>query len=167
MKAPFMADTVADAIADARVPWVPPSTIIYMSDGKVITRRKRISLRRACWNAWRNAERQYQCGLLRDIFGNPFRPAAMNPSWLTGDVLELAKAIYSERAFERMSALADALERAGCDNSDVLAHCRELTPSPARVLLSRTLRYLAYNDGHETAPHTRGCWVLDLLLGKV
>jgi hypothetical protein len=82
-----------------------------------------------------------QADLIRDIF-NPFRPVTVEPFWLTPTVVALAYAIYVERAFDRMPVLADALEEAGCDNADVLAHCR--------------------GDG----PHARGCWVVDGLLGK-
>jgi hypothetical protein len=79
---------------------------------------------------------------LRDIFGNPFRPVAFNPAWLTSTVLALARGIYDERAFDRMPILADALQDAGCDNDDILTHCRG------------------------PGPHVRGCWVVDLVLGK-
>jgi AcrR family transcriptional regulator len=80
--------------------------------------------------------------LLRDIFGNLFRPAALHWSWLTPSVLDLAREIYAGRAFDRLSVLADALQDAGCDHPDVLSHCRD--------------------DGS----HIRGCWVVDLVLGK-
>jgi hypothetical protein len=80
--------------------------------------------------------------LAREIFGNPFRPLACDPAWLTTDVLALARGIYDERAFDRMPILADALQDAGCTNDDVLNHCRA------------------------EAVHVRGCWVVDLLLGK-
>jgi hypothetical protein len=86
-----------------------------------------------------------QCRLLRDILGNPFRPASIDPTWLvwnSGTVPKLAQAIYDERRFGDLPILADALEEAGCDNTDVLAHCRG------------------------PGPHVRGCWVVDLLLGK-
>jgi len=83
---------------------------------------------------------------LRDIFGNPFRPVTVNPGWLAwndGTVPRIAQAIYDERAFDRMTILADALEDAGCTDQDILGHCR---------------------SGGE---HVRGgCWVVDLLLGK-
>jgi hypothetical protein len=90
-------------------------------------------------------ERRYQATIVRCIFGNPFRPVTANPSWLAwneGTVRKIAQSIYEERAFERLLILADALEDAGCDDADILAHCR--------------------GDG----PHVRGCWVVDLLLGK-
>ncbi len=90
----------------------------------------------------RRAEQVAQCNLLRDIFGNPFRPVTLHPSWLTSDVHTLATGIYADRAFDRMPILADALQDAGCDNDDILNHCR----------------------GDEL--HVRGCWVVDLLLGK-
>jgi hypothetical protein len=86
------------------------------------------------------AERAAQAELLRDLFGNPFRPAALEPTWRTPDVLALASVIYAEGAFERLPILADALEEAGCDNGDVLAHCRQ------------------------PVPHVKGCWLLDRLL---
>ena len=57
--------------------------------------------------------------------GNPFRPITLNPSWLTSTVLALANGIYEEKAFDRMPILADALQDAGCDNEDILNHCRQ------------------------------------------
>jgi hypothetical protein len=84
-----------------------------------------------------------QASLVRDIFGNPFRPVVVDPSWLTSDVVGLAHGIYEEKAFDRMPILADALQDAGCTNEDVLTHCR---------------------DAKQV--HVRGCWVVDLLLGK-
>jgi hypothetical protein len=80
--------------------------------------------------------------LLQDVFGNSFRPVAVDPSWLTSDVRTLAEGIYQDRAFDRMPILADALQDAGCDNDDVLNHCRQ------------------------PGEHVRGCWVVDLLTGR-
>jgi hypothetical protein len=88
------------------------------------------------------AERAICCTSLRDIFGNPFRPVSLDPSWLTSTVLALAEGIYDERAFDRLPILADALQDAGCDNDDILNHCRS------------------------DKPHVRGCWPVDLILGK-
>ena len=89
------------------------------------------------------AERQVQTSLLGDIFGPLiFRPVTCDPAWRTATVTSLAQAIYEERAFDRMPILADALEGAGCTNGDILDHCR---------------------GGGE---HVRGCWVVDLVLGK-
>jgi hypothetical protein len=83
-----------------------------------------------------------QAVLVRDIFGNPFRPVAFDSRWRTEDVLGLARGIYEDRAFDRLPLLADALMDSGCDSDDVLSHCR--------------------SEG----PHVRGCWVVDLVLGK-
>ncbi len=83
-----------------------------------------------------------QCALIRDIFGNPFRPVAIEPAWQTEAVVGIARGIYEDRAFERMPILADALQDAGCENADILTHCRE------------------------PGVHVRGCWVVDLVLGK-
>jgi hypothetical protein len=80
--------------------------------------------------------------LVHDVAGNPFRPATTDPSWLTSTVVALARGIDDERAFDRLPILADALQDAGCDHPDILTHCR--------------------SDG----PHVRGCWVVDLILGK-
>ncbi len=80
--------------------------------------------------------------LFRCILGNPFRIDSCDPAWLTSTVVGLAEAIYAERAFDRLPILADALQEAGCENERILAHCRD--------------------DG----VHARGCWVVDLLLGK-
>jgi hypothetical protein len=80
---------------------------------------------------------------LRDIFGNPFRPAAFSPSWRTDTALSLARMMYDSRDFGAMPILADALQDAGCDSEDILNHCRGASST-----------------------HVRGCWVLDLVLGK-
>jgi len=77
--------------------------------------------------------------LVRDIFGNPFHPVTINQVWLTPKVLALADTIYNDGAFERLPALADVLKAVGCDNEDILEHCRD--------------------DG----PHARGCWVVDVV----
>jgi hypothetical protein len=78
--------------------------------------------------------------LLRCIFGNPFRLMSMNPEWLTTDVRALATGIYTDRAFDRMPILADALQDAGCTSDDILNHCRA------------------------PGAHARGCCVIDLVL---
>ena len=88
------------------------------------------------------AEQAAQADLLRDIFGNPFRPVTIDPPWLSPSVVDFAQTIYDERAFDRMPELADSLEEAGCHDADVLGHCRQ------------------------AGPHVRGCWVVDAVLGK-
>jgi hypothetical protein len=94
----------------------------------------------AAHQEWRN-ELSALSHLFRDIFGNPFRPVSLDPAWLTSTVVLLAKGIYDDRAFDRLPILADALQDAGCDNDDILGHCRG------------------------PGPHVRGCWVVDLVLG--
>jgi hypothetical protein len=93
------------------------------------------------WHAGRDAEQGAQGDLLRDLFGNPFRPGSADPSWLTPTAVALAQTIYADRAFDRLPLLADALMDAGCDSEDILTHCRS------------------------AGPHVRGCWVVDLVLG--
>lgn len=84
-----------------------------------------------------------QADLLRDLFSDQFRPVVPHPEWFTSTVMALARGIYDDGAFDRMPILADALQDAGCDSDDVLNHCRG------------------------NGPHARGCWVLDLVLGKM
>jgi hypothetical protein len=98
-----------------------------------------------------DAQRE-QASLLRCVFGNPFRPVAVDPPWLSwqgGTVFRLALAAYNERHLPtgtleptRLAILADALEEAGCDLTELLGHLRS------------------------TGPHVRGCRVVDLVLGK-
>jgi hypothetical protein len=91
------------------------------------------------------AEKAAQAALLRDLFGNPFRTTSLDPVWTTwhdGLPVKMAAAIYAERRFEDLPILADALEEAGCEQPDVLAHCRG------------------------PGGHARGCWVVDLILSK-
>lgn len=90
----------------------------------------------------RNAARRDQVALIRDIFGNPFYLSPIAPAWITQTVTGLAQAIFEEGAFERLPVLADALEEAGCTDPEMLAHCRQ------------------------PGAHVRGCFVIDLLLGK-
>jgi len=97
----------------------------------------------------RDTEAEAQCLLVRDIFGNPFCPASRSPAWLTPSVLTLAQAAYDNPMLPsgildkaNLAVLADALEEADCTNLDILYHCRQ------------------------SGEHVRGCWVLDLLLGK-
>jgi hypothetical protein len=79
---------------------------------------------------------------IRCVLGNPFRPVTLDHSWISSNVVDLARTIYDERAFERLPILADALMDAGCADEQMLKHCRS------------------------KGPHVRGCWVVDLVLGK-
>jgi hypothetical protein len=91
----------------------------------------------------RDAAEQSIIRMLHDIFGPlPFRDVHVAPEWLTSNVLALAFGIYAEMAFDRLPILADALQDTGCEDADLLTHCRG------------------------PGPHVRGCWVVDLLLGK-
>ena len=87
-------------------------------------------------------ERREQARLLRCVLGNPFHPMAFDSGWRTSTAVALASGIYEECAFDRLPILADALQDAGCEDEEILTHCRV-----------------------EIA-HTRGCWVLDAILGK-
>ena len=81
--------------------------------------------------------------VIREVSGNPFRPVAFDPTWRSDTVVLLARQMYEARDFSAMPILADALQDAGCENEDILRHCRDA----AQV-------------------HVRGCWVCDAVLGK-
>jgi hypothetical protein len=87
-------------------------------------------------------ESQSQAALIRDIFGNPFHPVTLDKAWLTSAASKLAQVMYDQRDFSRMPELANVLENAGCTDAHIFAHCRQ------------------------PGDHVRGCWVVDLLLGK-
>jgi hypothetical protein len=90
--------------------------------------------------------------VLRDIFGNAFRPVALDPAWLTwndGAAVSLAQAVYDDRELPsghldvtRLAVLADMLEEAGATDAELLGHLRSIRP------------------------HVKGCWAVDLLLGR-
>jgi hypothetical protein len=80
--------------------------------------------------------------VLHDVVGNPFQPVEFDPAWRTSTVVALAQQMYDSRDFALMPILGDALEDAGCGHADILDHCRS------------------------AGPHVRGCWVVDLVLGK-
>jgi hypothetical protein len=88
-------------------------------------------------------DRPEEAALLREIFGNPFRSVEFDPNWRTDTAVSLAKQMCESRDFSAMPILADALQDAGCDNADILWHCRDLKQV-----------------------HVRGCWVCDLVLGR-
>ena len=132
----------ADATAREAVRDVPPTAYSYFDGEQMVHVDVPMNPARAALNARRDAEHAAHCALIRDIFGNPFRPVTSGPSPPPPAVVSLASRIYDERAFGRIAELADALGEAGCTDADVLAHCR---------------------SGGE---HVRGCWVVDLVLGK-
>ena len=85
----------------------------------------------------------------REVFGNPLRPVSLESAWRTPTVLGIAEAAYDERVLPpghldpvRLAILSDALEEAGCTEAAILDHLRG------------------------PGPHVRGCWALDLILGK-
>jgi hypothetical protein len=77
-----------------------------------------------------------------DVFGNLTGTIRFAPEWITETVRLLAKGMYESGDFSATPILADALQDAGCDNADILDHCRR------------------------PGAHVRGCWVVDLILGK-
>jgi hypothetical protein len=152
-----LAQTGCDDQADARaVSWAGPwdaakallrsvahDAAIHAANAAAVTREFSVLSEREAAK-WEELGRQET--LLRDLMSDPFRkPHSVNRAWLAWSdscAEKIAAAIYADRAFDRLPILADALEDAGCDNDDILAHCRG------------------------RGPHVRGCWVLDLIVGK-
>jgi len=139
-----------------RVRWKAPqnefiSPILWLLSGE-LTAEHVIYLQQKIWLASElsadKANRRL-VGLARDIFGNPFRPFTFDPSWRSDDVMALALAAFEERSLpeghlevDRLAVLADALEDAGCTIDALLSHLRG------------------------PGVHVRGCWALDLILGR-
>jgi hypothetical protein len=145
------------SFAHKRNTWVSiESWAMWRSESAVKHRVLKLAKDAGTWSNGdlrRAEEKKAQSLFLRDIFGPlPFFPPSPDPGWLSwhgSTIPKLARAIYDERALPsshldntRLAILADALEDAGCTDPDLLGHCR----SPG--------------------PHVRGCWVVDLLLGK-
>jgi hypothetical protein len=123
-------------MAAARKPWGEP----YFTANDV---RALVHFRAGADAA--RGEQRAQCDLLRDVVGPAGPHPAVENAWLVangGTIPNLAQGIYDERAFDQLPILADALEKGGCDDVDILAHLR---------------------GGGE---HARGCWALDRVLGK-
>jgi len=98
----------------------------------------------AVWYQQIEVEQRKQVPLLRDVFGNPFRPTKLDPTcltWRQGAILALARSIAEHLDFDVMPSLAGMLEESGCTATELLRHCRE------------------------PAIHVRGCWALDCILG--
>ncbi len=94
---------------------------------------------------WSAAKKRQDAALaqsLRCVFGNPFRPVAFASSCLTPTVVAMAQFIYDDRSFDQMATFADELVKSGCADPEILNHCRG------------------------PGPHVRGCWALDLVLGR-
>jgi hypothetical protein len=91
----------------------------------------------------KSAERARQVPLVRELFGDPFARAKMDPAWRTDTALAVARRAYDSRDFAALPILADALQDAGCEHEPLLNHLRDTS-----------------------APHYRGCWALDWVLGK-
>jgi hypothetical protein len=133
-------------------------------------------------------------GLLRDVVGNPFRPltpATMSTpealrwyevlGWDGGAVGNMARHIYAGRDWDALPILADALQEAGCDDEDVLMHCRgkgrcpgclgkggccNLKDEPGVWGETHRCALCAGTGWVDAGQHVRGCHVLDLTLGK-
>jgi hypothetical protein len=133
-------DVRGRSAADKAATWAafPNPTHGFLEAAKIVT-----VLVAGSDSAAKQAERAYQCALLRDVLGPAaYAPAPFDPAWRSATAVPIAWAMYADRDFSAMPVLADALEEAGCADPVVLAHCRR------------------------PGVHIRGCWVVDALLGK-
>ena len=132
-----------DFAAEARAARFAAAAASYMGSPNPLRAVKNTAIEAACAYAdkWKD-EQARQVDYIRDIFGNPSRPITFSAEWRTSTAVALASQMYEAREFSAMPILADALQGAGCDNVDVLDHCRG------------------------PGPHVRGCWVIDLVLGN-
>ena len=86
-----------------------------------------------------------QAELIREVFGNPFRPVKSDPNWLhcnSGAAAAVLRTVCDEQRFDELPYLADALMDAGCGEEALLRHLRE------------------------PRAHVRGCWAVDALMGR-
>jgi hypothetical protein len=126
--------------------FLPAGTALdYMHQAEAARRAR--ETRSSNWRPgpWCAEEQRVQVALLRDVFGNPYRRSHFDPAWLAwdgGTIERLAQGIDTERAYDRLTVLGDALEEAGCADEQILEHCRG------------------------PGPHTLGCWVVDALIGR-
>src|SRR5262249_39580985 len=86
---------------------------------------------------------------LRCLFGNPFRPASLDPAWMTPTLRSLAQAAFDQTILPSgdldpacLAVLADALEEAGCTDETILSHLRD------------------------PGPHVPGCFGVAAILGR-
>jgi hypothetical protein len=143
------AETLAAASQAAWKAWVDPasSAACDVADGDPALAAAEAS-KHASWASQRPLradEFQVQAHLLRDIIANPFRallPRPFSPPCAESLAGSIARVIYEEHRFGDLPVLADALEEAGCADAELLAHLRA------------------------PGPHIRGCWALDLVLGR-
>jgi hypothetical protein len=139
-----------NAASASRITVIPKDNMDTEAGLAVIAVRSLIALDQTSGLGSRATQKATCCLTLRELVGNPFRPVSLAPAQRTPTVTALATAAYEERHLpagtldsDRLAILADALEDAGCDDADILAHLRG------------------------PGPHVRGSWVVDLLLGKV
>jgi hypothetical protein len=143
------AHAAASAARTEITPITPVSVAWQTTWALVRSRVEDVSRQIAQREAVRGAAWAELADLLRDLLGNLFHPIALNPAWRTPTTVSLAQAAYEERSLpsgtldpDRLAVLADALEEAGCSDADLLGHLRG------------------------PGPHFRGCWALDLVLGR-
>jgi hypothetical protein len=140
------ARSAAVAVADSAAAWAGAETAnpSALLAARAAADEAREHVRRLSPRAGEE-EARAQADLLRDVIGNPFRPVTAEPfRWLARHPLvqEIAEEVYAGAPQEDMTALAEELQALGCPHPGVLEHCRA------------------------AAPHIRGCWVIDLILGK-
>ena len=135
------------------------------------------------------------CDLIREIWGNPWKPfvigeiewrgSKIKPTLISPDILtwkgdlipRTAKAIDKGIAdWSHTQLVADMLEEAGCQVPEVIDHLRGREKCPwcegegsTRLMpgiMGRKKCPHCTGAGFRPAKHVRGCWVLQLLIGR-
>jgi hypothetical protein len=135
-------NAVWQSLHSGNQPSVVSATYFFCSSTTFLELGYRSLSRMSVWKHVHQVPQLASHQILRDVICNPFRPVAFDPAWRTDTVLSLARVMYDTRDFAGMPILADALQDAGCEHAVILDHCRG------------------------TSTHVRGCWVVDLVLGK-
>lgn len=136
------------AVMDASAPWrsnalglgLTSGALTHAVQAKVLDKEPRLGYGHL--DRDRPAAFLPMADLVREVAGNPFLRVTFAAAWSSDATVKLARKMYETRDFAKMPRLADTLAKAGCSAADILAHCRE------------------------PGPHVRGCWVVDLVLGK-
>jgi hypothetical protein len=148
------------------------TSLIMTEHGKLSSRPPGAMVKEAADSAGQS-ELRAQCEIVHDLFGELLGPpgdegawfpsgeagprsewwcllpvprrVVVQPEWIEwseGTIPKLVREIYAEDGFDHLYPLADALEKAGCDEPTILGHLRG------------------------GGPHVRGCWVLEMLIGR-
>ncbi len=144
--AEFMLDRFDGFHFEDRLPEVRRAAVLLIAMralAEAVSAQHLAQVLRSIADAHAGASDVEDCHMIREVLGNSLQAVHFIAEWRTSTVTAIAQQMYDSRDFSPMPILADALQDAGCDNADLLDHCR---------------------DAEQV--HVRGCWVVDAVLGK-